>query len=538
MDKELSADSQAAHRIGAVIEVSGFRMSCELLGDGESSDAPYSLVQIGDVIRIPTPTTVAFGFVDRVAFDAAPSGEGRGRARAEIDLLGELKAVKGRSDPVFIRGVTVYPVLGASIYQASEDDMVRIYGKPGAATLAIGSLHQFPDKTAYLKSEVFFSKNSAIVGTTGAGKSCALALILRTALKAHPFGHVLLLDPHGEYGAAFPDMAENITPEDLRLPYWMFGFDEIAEVLCSRDAVSRSREMLILKEAIVHAKRDFLQDTDRGAGLTVDTPTPYLISEMLWHINSEMGKLLKPDTLQPYQRLVSSIEAMERDLRYRFMFDPEAVHMEMADVLGRILRIPVNRKPISIIDISAVPSEITNVVVSLICRLVFDFAVRCNREDVMPVLVACDEAHRYIPRNASPETEAARMSFARIAKEGRKYGVSLCLVTQRPSELSETVLSQCSTVIALRMSNREDQDYVSGQLPDAAQGLLSMLPTLGQQEAILVGEGAVHPMRVRFADLEEEHRPQITPTNFPQAWDRDEKGRAYLAGVVKRWRGW
>jgi DNA helicase HerA-like ATPase len=538
MDKELSADSQAAHRIGAVIEVSGFRMSCELSGDGEGADAPYSLVQIGDVIRIPTPTTVAFGFVDRIAFDAAPSGEGRGRARAEIDLLGELKAVKGRTDPVFIRGVTVYPVLGAPVYRSSEEDMVRIYGKPGAATLAIGTLHQFPDKTAYLKSEVFFSKNSAIVGTTGAGKSCALALILRTALRAHPYGHVLLLDPHGEYGSAFPDMAENITPDNLRLPYWMFGFDEISEVLCSRDTVSRSREMLILKEAIVHAKRDFLQDTDRGAGLTVDTPTPYLISELLWHINSEMGKLLKPDTLQPYQRLISSIEAMERDLRYRFMFDADAVHMDMADILGRILRIPVNRKPISIIDISAVPSEITNVVVSLICRLVFDFAVRCNREDVMPILVACDEAHRYIPRAATAETEAARLSFARIAKEGRKYGVSLCLVTQRPSELSETVLSQCSTVIALRMSNREDQDYVSGQLPDAAQGLLSMLPTLGQQEAILVGEGAVHPMRVRFADLEEEHRPQITPTSFPQAWDKDEKGRAYLANIVKRWRGW
>jgi len=183
MDKETTAPPHAAHRLGAVIEVSGLRLSCELVGE-QDGGGTFNQVQIGDVIRIPTPTTVAFGFVDHIGFESAPSG--RGPARAEIDLLGELKSAGGKKEPVFVRGVTVYPVLGAAMYRATEDDMVRIYGRPGAATLAIGSLHQFPDKTAYLKSEVFFSKNSAIVGTTGAGKSCALALILRTALKAHP----------------------------------------------------------------------------------------------------------------------------------------------------------------------------------------------------------------------------------------------------------------------------------------------------------------------------------------------------------------
>src|ERR1044071_3669680 len=341
MHREAASASKTAHRLGAVIEVSGFRISCELLGDRDGVAPSYNLVQIGDVIRMPTPTTVAFGFVDRVAFDSTSLGQ----ARAEIDLLGELKSVGGKAERAFVRGVTVYPVLGAPVFRASEEDMVRIYGKPVAATLAIGSLHQFPDKIAYLKSEVFFSKHSAIVGTTGAGKSCALALILRTALKAHPHGHVLLLDPHGEYGPAFPDMAENITPDDLSLPYWLFGFDEIVEVLCSREPATRSREVPILKEAIVHAKRDFLQDPERAADLTVDIPTPYLLSELLWHINDELGKLLRPDTSQPYLRLISNIEGLMRDLRYRFMFDPESVHQDMADILGRILRIPVRGRP-------------------------------------------------------------------------------------------------------------------------------------------------------------------------------------------------
>jgi hypothetical protein len=251
-----------------------------------------------------------------------------------------------------------------------------------------------------------------------------------------------------------------------------------------------------------------------------------------------MGKLLKSDTSQPYLRLISAFEGLVRDRRYEFMFKPELVHEDMAHVLGRLLRIPVNGRPITILDISAVPSQITTAVVSLLCRLVFDFAVHGDRNDSIPVMVACDEAHRYIPRDGTPGFEPTRLSIGRIAKEGRKYGVSLCLVTQRPSELSETILSQCSTVIALRITNRDDQAYVRSHLPDAADGLLNMLPTLGQQEAILVGEGAVHPMRIRFRDLKQEHRPRVAPTNFPAAWDVDDKQRNYLLQIVRRWRGW
>jgi DNA helicase HerA-like ATPase len=191
-----------------------------------------------------------------------------------------------------------------------------------------------------------------------------------------------------------------------------------------------------------------------------------------------------------------------------------------------------------VLDISAIPSEIVNVVVSLICRLVFDFAVRADRNNAIPIMVACDEAHRYIPRDDTPGFEPTRQSIGRIAREGRKYGVSLCLVTQRPSELSQAVLSQCSTIIALRISNEDDQKFVRNQLPDAAGGLLNMLPTLGQQEAILVGEGAVHPMRIRFNYLDESHRPRVAPTNFPFAWDKDLKDRNQLKDIIKNWRGW
>jgi hypothetical protein len=218
------------------------------------------------------------------------------------------------------------------------------------------------------------------------------------------------------------------------------------------------------------------------------------------------------------------------------MFEGLTVRDNMAEIISRFLRIPVSGKPITILDISAVPSEIVNVVVSVLARLIFDFALHSEREEAIPVLIVCDEAHRYIPRDESSGFGPTRRAISRVAKEGRKYGVSLCLVTQRPSELSESILSQCSTVFALRMNNERDQRYVRSMLPDDAAGLLNALPTLRQREAIVVGEGVAHPMRIRFKDLEERHRPQGEAANFPEAWQNDLKGREFVGKIIERWR--
>jgi hypothetical protein len=295
---------------------------------------------------------------------------------------------------------------------------------------------------------------------------------------------------------------------------------------------------VILKEAIVHSKKRFLEEHGTTADPSVDTPTPYQIEDVIDHIDEAMGKLLRVDTAQPYLRLIKTIRDLMQDPRFHFMFDGKLVQDEMVDILARIFRVPVNGRPVTVLDISALPSELVNVVVSLLCRLVFDFAVRSDRNDIMPILVVCEEAHRYIPGDKSLGFEPARRAITRFANEGRKYGISLCAVTQRPSDLSESILAQSGTVVALRMTNKKDQNFVFGLLPDAAAGLLSALPTLGQQEAVVVGEGVVHPMRIRFRDLEMEQRPKLSPTYFPGAWDEDTKDQTYLAKVVKRWRGW
>lgn len=519
-------------QIGIVVAVSGFKLSCLLFG-GSGGEASYAAAQIGALIKVPTPNSVAFGFINSLEFESAAADAPI--AVAEVDLLGETLKREGAAS--FARGISVYPVLGAAVFPATSEDIALIYAKPNTWTLAIGSLHQDEARPAFLLSQEFLSKHSAIVGTTGSGKSCALTLMLRTLLTAHPNGHVVLLDPHGEYAPAFPDLAERVTPETLQLPYWLLSFEEICEVLCSRDPIARSREIPILKDVILQAKQDFIgNDPEKLAQLTVDTPVPYRMNSMEKRISEAMGKLDRPDSSLPYIRLLATIETLRKDRRYGFMFEGLTVRDNMGEILSRILRIPVSGKPITILDISAVPSEIVNVVVSLLCRLIFDFALWSDRDEAIPILVVCDEAHRYIPRDESTGFEPTIRSISRIAKEGRKYGVSLCLVTQRPSELSETILSQCSTIFALRMNNEKDRGYVRAMLPDDAAGLMAALPTLRQREAIAVGEGVAHPMRIRFAELEPKYRPRGEAANFPQAWEDDRKGRDFVGEIIGRWR--
>jgi DNA helicase HerA-like ATPase len=534
-----NAETMPERKIGMVTSVSGFRLSC-LLAVAESdasSGTSYGAVQMGAIVKVPTPQTVAFGFVGSLTMHNPSNVDSvQSFAVAEIDLLGEVSGYGSDGEQSFARGVSNFPVLGDAVFPATAADLAMIYARPSAWNLPIGTIHQNAAQPAYLLSQEFLCKHSAILGTTGSGKSCAVTLILRSLLTAHPNGHVVLLDPHGEYGVAFAGMAEIITPDNLQLPYWLLNFEEIAEVLCSRDPASRSREEGILKDLIVVAKRDFLGEAGRDAFITVDTPVPYRINGLAQRISEAMGRLDKPDNSLPFLRLLTTIENLRKDRRYAFMFSGLTVRDNMAEILSRILRIPVAGKPITIFDISVIPSEIVDVVISMLCRLIFDFSLWSDHAESIPILLVCDEAHRYIHSDESVGFEPARRSIARIAKEGRKYGVSLCLVSQRPSEISETILSQCSTIFALRMSNDKDQSFVRRTLPESAAGLLNILPALRQQEAVIVGEGVTHPMRVRFADLEEAHRPRGESTNFPQAWQNDVNNREFTARIVERWR--
>jgi DNA helicase HerA-like ATPase len=208
----------------------------------------------------------------------------------------------------------------------------------------------------------------------------------------------------------------------------------------------------------------------------------------------------------------------------------------MVDILGQIFRTPVKDKPVSVINMSGVPSDVVDVLVSLLARLIFDFAVWTGRRRTMPILLVCEEAHRYIPRSEEAAFEPARGALGRIAKEGRKYGVSLGLVTQRPSELSDTALSQCNTIIALRMSNEQDQNFVKRALPDAVTSLVDALPAMRTQEAIIVGQGVTVPVRLFFDTLPQGLRPRSQDVAFSTKWQNDTYDSDFVRSVIDRWR--
>jgi DNA helicase HerA-like ATPase len=348
---------------------------------------------------------------------------------------------------------------------------------------------------------------------------------------------VLLLDPHNEYASAFGPLAEVITVDNLQLPFWLLDSEEAVRVLV-RGGTPQERESqaLILRDNIARARRHFA-GSNESTPITVDTPVPYRVSDLLRFLNEAMGKLDRPETTMPYLRLRSRLESLRGDRRFAFMFSEGFdIPDTLPDLVGRLLRLPVDGKPLAILDLSGMPSEVTDVVVSLCGRIIFDFAVWSQRDVMPPVLLVCEEAHRYVPADEAVGFAATARTITRIAKEGRKYGLALALVTQRPSELSPEALSQCGTIFALRMTNELDQEFVARTVPDAARGMLSALPSLPTQQAIVSGEGVPIPIRIRIDDLPHGRRPRSEAAEFSKAWSTDSSDSSLRDEGVRRWR--
>ena len=538
-DEDSSDDLQVANAegpIGRVVSIAGSQVMVllEYLVTQDASELPIDL-QIGAVVKMLTLESTVFGMVSGLSIPIPSQNSADPEMMmVELELIGEAIAIAGADKQVFQRGVSFCPSLRSAVYTTTHEDLQQIYAQPTISSARIGTIFQDQTLPAFIATDDLLGKHFAILGTTGSGKSCAVALILRAILSQHSNGHAILLDLHNEYGCAFADCAEVLGPESLELPYWLLNFQEIREIVIGRDAENREADAVILKGAILEAKRRYHSQPKDGDYVTADTPVPYRMSDVTAQIDQALGKLDKPTDSAPYLRLKERLSALQSDKRFSFMFQGITVRDNMAAIVSRIFRLPVEGKPVTILDLSGVPSEILNVVISLLCRLTFDFALWSDR--ALPMLLVCEEAHRYVTQDATLGFEATTRVLGRIAKEGRKYGVSLCLVSQRPSDLSVGVLSQCNTIFAMRMSNQKDQEFVRGTLSESALGLLDSLPTLRTGEAIAVGEGVSVPMRVRFDTLAEEHMPRSGTASFSAAWQTDDKGRDFAAAIIERWR--
>ncbi len=543
-----SAGSALTHfdgSIGRIVSVTGSKAIVLLDSPRDGSvrniqDRP----EMGTLLAIDTANTVVLAIVSALSVPVPAQREGDNEIWiAELGLAGELWRSTDGGAASFNRGVTVYPGLGDRVRVATKAELSLAFCGSSQRSVRVGCIRQDSTIDARVRVDDLLGKHFAILGTTGTGKSCTTALILRAILEDHPAAHIVLLDPHNEYATAFGELAEVISPWNMQLPLWLLNFEEAVEVLVGDP--ERKHEIEILQELIPIAKSRYAagrqaenQKLRRGildhGRFTVDTPVPYRISDLTGLIDERMGKLENKRDLAPYRNLKSRIDTISQDGRYAFMFGSLTVYDGMAQILSRIFRVPVQGKPITILELTGIPTEIVNVVVSVLCRMTFDFALWS--EGKVPVTLVCEEAHRYVPLNANAGFEPCKRAIAKIAKEGRKYGASLCIVTQRPAEIDPTILSQCNTVFALRMSNDRDQAIVSSAISDTGSGLLEFLPALGQREALAFGDGVALPVRIKFDELPRDRLPRSSTAKFSEKWQMSVGDENFLDQVVERWR--
>ncbi len=454
---------------------------------------------------------------------------------ADVDFLGEgMSSEHPDRFLQFRRGVTRYPVPGTRINPVDTEDLKQMFATADRAHVEIGTVYPTTDIRAALYVDALLGKHFALLGSTGTGKSTATALILHRICELAPNGHIVMIDPHGEYADAFTETGAIFDVGNLAMPYWLMNFEEHCEVLVTSGGDERQVDCDILAKCLLTARSR--NRAAEGLRLTVDSPVPYLLTDLTAILQNEMGKLDKAGTSAPYMRLKTKIDEIRADPRYTFMFSGMLVGDTMADFLAKIFRLPGNGKPISIIDVSGVPSDIVSVVVSMLSRMVFDYAIWARGEEQRPVLFVCEEAHRYVPSDSIASGSAVRTVLERIAKEGRKYGVSLGLITQRPSDLAEGVLSQCGTIIAMRLNNDRDQGFVKSAMPEGARAFLDSIPALRNREAIICGEGVAIPIRVCFDDLHPDKRPASHDPVFSELWRREGGETEMLSRIIQRWR--
>ncbi|MGR9352577.1 ATP-binding protein [Rhizobium leguminosarum] len=523
--------------LGRVVACSGSRATIAAIAEQGGTDLT-ELWSVGRLISISVGRNRVVALVYQMNTGSHAWGEGEDNTfRIETELLGEVRVDEdGREE--FSTGISRYPYLGAIAHRIRSADLMRIYDAGEGTTAVIGKLTQDESIDAAIHIPSMLSKHFAVVGSTGVGKSTAVSLLLHKAIAADPKLRVLILDPHNEFAAAFPEHAVTIDTDTLDLPFWLMRLEEFAEVVF-RGRPPVPEELDMLRDILPEAKRAFrgsdnslVRRTTEKSSITADTPVPYRMADLLALIDERIGRLEgrseKPFLRSLKMRLIAAIN----DPRYHFMFSNNTISDTITETIAQIFRIPGENRPICTFQLAGIPSEVVNSVASVLCRMAFEVALWS--EGAIHMLVVCEEAHRYIPSDPSLGFVPTRQAIARIAKEGRKYGVSLGIITQRPGELDQTILSQCSTLFAMRLANDRDQEIIRSAIPNSSISTTSFISSIGNGEAIAFGEAISVPMRMRFSRVDENFLPKASSANSKQS--EEDPDTVDLRKIVTRMR--
>lgn len=545
--------------IGKIIEVDGSHIIAELdPGLTELSRVyageTYPIGQFGSIVRIHFGRRLIYALVGRLRMKAEYEAE-RGvapRAAAdervvEADLFGEGEWTRdevGEGKLQFERGVATYPLPQQTVYLTPKSELRFIYGHFKGAVIQLGEHVGAGGAPCYADLNELLGKHTAVLGSTGAGKSAAVAAIIHSILDrgtvagyANWNPRIIILDPHNEYGTAFPT-ASRLSTDDgtLSLPYWLLNFQEMVALLIGKTEFVATSQANIVKSALIDARKDGAAVLGIDARrITVDSPVPFKLATLKAKIEGD--KPPQASKQDSHNSILQKLEVLVADARLTFLMKewdggsddpfPTIVSQLVGD----------GPKP-RVIDLSGVPNEVAGLSSAVIARTLFSLKVWQTAAERAsdPVLLVCEEAHRYVPNRGEAQYEAAQEAIRRIAKEGRKYGVGLLLVSQRPSEVEATVLSQCNSWIVLRVSNDADREHVKAILPDSMAGLTKMLSGLRRQEAIFVGQAAMLPSRIMIRDLADDQLPKSNDIDFDEGWQSNAMSATELTTVATRWR--
>lgn len=466
---------------------------------------------VGQLVSIHCISARVVGVVyqlDTVSRGWVPENENN--LHIHVELVGEVYD-DDEGLPRFNAGLSAYPHLGAICHRIRHDDLASIFSNNEGRVVSVGALSQNREIPALISIDDMIARHFAVVGTTGVGKSTATSMLIRKILEARQDLRVLILDPHNEFEHALPDKSVTIDEKTLDLPFWLFTIEELSAALFG-GRTPIAEEIDILRDAIIAAKTSYksgeattVTRNKKSAQITSDTPIPYRFSDLLKVLDERIGLLDSKHDRMHIRNMMNRLQSVANDPRYTFMFNAKTINDNIHAVLSKLFRIPADGRPVAIMQLAGIPSEVVSSTVSVLVRLAFDLAVWSQSR--IKTLVVCEEAHRYIPADPNAGFQPTRLAIARIAKEGRKYGVSLAVITQRPSELDPTILSQCNTFFAMRLGNEHDQEIVRKAIPGGARSFVNFVPSLANREAIAFGQGASTPMRLMFDDVPREFLP-------------------------------
>lgn len=551
--------------IGYLVDVQGNMLTASLVEDDQGraptvtiGDEDILVGQIGSYVAIRQNDVNIVAIVTRMTEQevlAAPTIETPGEDTARLSFAKRAARLTPigsiRADGQFDRGIGRYPTTGAEVHAVGSTDIARMFERFQSKGLSVGTVATHPSLRVCLDPSNLFGRHFAILGQTGSGKSWTVAALVQRTVTVMPRAHIIILDLHGEYSfirngkreyAFKEEQVRHVDARELEIPYWLMTYAELCDLLIDHTDFSAHNQVAAFRDVLGRLR------VAEGASLklprtTLDTPVFFDLAVLRAEIESmngqvpgkTPGKLIDGTLTGKFNNFLMRLDSKLNDARYDFLLKPKVRKdsASLSSLLRDFVGLGTPKTAVTVIDLSSVPFDVRPTVAAQIGRLAFEFNYWNPEYREFPILLMCEEAHAYIPRASESQFAGSRKSMERIAKEGRKYGVGLAVVSQRPHEVSETVLAQCGTFVCLRITNPDDQAYLRSLVPESEGDLVSVLAGLGRGEALVLGEAVPIPTRLQF------DKPSPTPNSedvdFYAKWI-DGPTDLDVDAIVNRWR--